>query len=201
MGTASLIHLLKTNNPAAENNQALWDIYTAMDAAHKTAIELRVENHDIAVLALHNSCMPQAIHEYAGSYMQGNQDAYPTTTRAVARNLTDNYKVVLKNNQKPKKKPANLSNEEDALETAGGHIQENADENQDQGTQGAHIIVNNESLGRKSNTIDQMLGAHPIDHPIWNLNSTMSDKEEDVNEEELLQKIDHLAITDTNQDF
>ena len=87
------------------------------------------------------------------------------------------------------------------METAGGHIQENADENQDQGTQGAHIIVNNESLGRKSNTIDQMLGAHPIDHPIWNLNSTMSDKEEDVNEEELLQKIDHLAITDTNQDF
>ena len=46
-----------------------------------------------------------------------------------------------------------------------------------------------------------MLGAQPINHPIWNLNSTMSDKEDDVNEEELLQKIDHLAITDTDQDF
>ena len=46
-----------------------------------------------------------------------------------------------------------------------------------------------------------MLGAHPINHPIWNLNSTMSDKEEDVNEQELLQKIDHLAITDADQDF
>ena len=107
----------------------------------------------------------------------------------------------MRNNQKPKKKPANQSNKEDASETAGGHVQENGNENQDQGTQGAHIIVNNESLGRKSYTIDQMLGAHPIDHPIWNLNSTMSDKEEDVNKEELLQKINHLAITDTNQNF
>ena len=53
--------------------------------------------------------------------------------------------------------------------------------NQTPGSQGAHIIVNNESLGRKSYTIDQMLGAHPINHPIWNLNSTMSDEEEDVN--------------------
>ena len=71
MGTASLMHLLKTNNPNAENNQALWDIYVAMDAVHKTAIELQAKNHDI-VLALHNSCMPQAIHEYTASYMQGN---------------------------------------------------------------------------------------------------------------------------------
>ena len=169
-----------------------------MEAENKAAIELRAENHDIAVLALHNSCMPQAIHEYAVSYMQGNRQAYPTTAEAVARNLTDNYKVVLKNSQKPKKKPTNQSSEED--QTAGGHVQDNANDNQE-GTQGAHIIVNNESLGRNSYTINQMLGAHPIDHPIWNLNSTMSDKEEDVNEEELLQKIDHLAITDTDQDF
>ena len=172
-----------------------------MEAEDKTAIELRAKNHDIAVLALHNSCMPQAIHEYAASYMRGNRQAYPTTAEAVARNLTNNYKVVLKNNQKPKKKPTNQSNEEESSETAGGHVQENADDNQGHGTQGAHIIVNNESLGRKSYTIDQMLGAHPINHPIWNLNSTMSDEEEDVNEEHLLQKIDHLAITDTDQDF
>ena len=87
------------------------------------------------------------------------------------------------------------------LETAGRHIQENADENQGQGTQGAHIIVNNESLGRKLYTINQMLGSHPIDHPIWNLNSTMSDKEEEVNKDKLLEKINHLAITENNQDF
>ena len=145
--------------------------------------------------------MPQAIHEYAGSYMQGNQDAYPTTAEAVARNLTKNYKVVLRNNQKPKKKPTNQSSKEDALETAGGHVQESGERNQNQGTQGAHIIVNNESLGRKSYTIDQMLGAHPIDYPIWSLNSTMSDKEEEVNKGKLLEKIDYLAITDNNQDF
>ena len=198
MGTASLIHLLKIDNPDAENNQALWDIYIAMEAENKTAIELRAEHHDIAVLALHNSCMPQAIHEYAASYMRGNRQAYPTTAEAVARNLTDNYKVVLKNNQKPKKKPTNKSNDEEQI--AGGHVQDNAEDNQE-GTQGAHIIVNNESSGRKSYTINQMLGAHPIDDPIWNLNSTMSDKEEEVNEEELLQKIDHLAIIGTDQDF
>ena len=136
MGTASLMHLLKIDNPDAENNQALWDIYIAMEAENKTAIELRAENHDIAVLALHNSCMPQAIHEYAASYMQGNRQAYPTTAEAVARNLTNNYKVVLKNNQKPKKKPANQSGEEE--QTAGGHVQDNADDNQE-GTQGAQI--------------------------------------------------------------
>ena len=78
-----------------------------MTAEQKAAIEVRADNHDIAVLALHNSCMPQAIHEYAASYMQGNRQAYPTTAEAVARNLTDNYKVVLKNNQKPKKKRTN----------------------------------------------------------------------------------------------
>ena len=201
MGTASLMHLLKTDRPNADNNQALWNIYIAMEAEDKTAIELRAENHDIAVLALHNSCMPQAIHEYAVSYMQGNRQAYPTTAEAVARNLTNNYKVVLKNNQKPKKKPTNQSNEEESSETAGGHVQENAEDNQGHGTQGAHIIVNNESLGRKSYTIDQMLGAHLIDHPIWNLNSTMSYKEEEVNEEKLIAKIDHLATIDNNQDF
>ena len=97
--------------------------------------------------------------------------------------------------------PTNQSNEEESSQTAGGHVHENADDNQGHGTQGAHIIVNNESSGRKSYTINQLLGAHLIDHPIWNLNSTMSEKEEDVNEEELLQKIDHLAITDTDQDF
>ena len=75
MGTTSLMHLLKTENPNVENNQALWDIYVAMNEANKTAIELRAKNHNIAVLALHNSCMPQAIHEYAISYMQGNQNA------------------------------------------------------------------------------------------------------------------------------
>ena len=195
------MHLLKINNPNAENNQALWNVYIAMMAEQKTAIELRAENHDITVLALHNSCMPQAIHEYAASYMQENQEAYPTTAEAVARNLTNNYKVVLKNNQKPKKKPTNQSSEEESLETAGGHVQGNADDNQDNGTQGAHIIVNNETLGRKSYTIDQMLGAHPIDDPIWNLNSTMSDEEEEVNKQESLQKIDHLTINDTDQDF
>ena len=197
MGTASLMHLLKIANPDAATNQALWDIYIAMEAEDKAAIELRAENHDIAVLSLHNSCMPQAIHDYAVSYMRGNRQAYPTTAEAVARNLTDNYKVVLKNNQKPKKKPTNQSGEE---ETAGGHVQDNAEDNQE-GTQGAHIIVNNESSERKSYTIDQMLGVHPIDDPIWNLNSTMSDEEEEINEEESLQKIDHLAITDINQDF
>ena len=150
MGTASLMHLLKINHPNAENNQALWDIYIAMEAENKTAIELRAKNHDIAVLALHNSCMPQAIHEYAASYMWGNQETYPTTAEAVARNLTDNYKVVLKNNQKPKKKPTNQSNKEDGSETAAGHVQENGDGNQNQGSQGAHIIVNNESCARKS---------------------------------------------------
>ena len=189
MGTASLMHLLKTNHPNADNNQALWNIYIAMEAEDKTVIELWAENHDMAVLALHNSCMPQAIHEYAASYMQGNRQAYPTTAEAVARNLTNNYKVVLKNNQKPKKKPANQSGEE---QTAGGHVQDNADDNQE-GTQGAHIIVNNESSERKSYTIDQMLGAHPIDDPIWNLNSTMSDEEEEINEEDSLQKIDLLV--------
>ena len=29
----------------------------------------------------------------------------------------------------------------------------------------------------------------------------MSDKEEEVNKDKLLEKIDHLAITDDNQDF
>ena len=37
MGTASLMHLLKIDNPDAENNQALWDIYIAMEAENKAA--------------------------------------------------------------------------------------------------------------------------------------------------------------------
>ena len=138
MGTASLMHLLKIDNPNAENNQALWNIYIAMEAENKTAIELRAENHDIAVLALHNSCMPQAIYEYAALYMQGNQEAYPTTAEAVARNLTEYYKVMLRNSQKPKKKSTNQSNREDGSETVAGHVQENRDGNQNQGSQGAH---------------------------------------------------------------
>ena len=53
-----------------------------------------------------------------------------------------------------------------------------------------------------SYTIDKMLGAHPINDPILNLNSTMSDKEEEeVNEDKLITKIDHLAAIHNNQDF
>ena len=52
-----------------------------------------------------------------------------------------------------------------------------------------------------SYTINQMLGAHLVDHPIWNCNSTMSDKEEEVNEDELIANIDPLATIDHNQDF
>ena len=107
----------------------------------------------------------------------------------------------LRNNEKPKKKPTNQSNKEDGSETAAGHIQENGNGNQNQGSQGAHIIVNDESCARKPYTIDQMLWAHPVDHPIWNLNSTMSDKEEEVNEDKLIAKIDYLATIDNNQDF
>ena len=201
MGTVLLIHLLQIANPVAENNQALWDVYIGMNTAAKTAIKLSAKNHDLAMIALHNSCMPDAVADYAKSYMQGNVNAYPTTAKAVARNLTNNYKVVLRNNQKPKKKPTNQSNKEDGSETGTGHAQENGDGNQNQGTQGAQIIVNNESCSRKSYTINQMPGAHPVDHPIWNLNSTMSDKEEEVNEDKLLKKIDHLTTTDNNQDF
>ena len=47
-----------------------------------------------------------------------------------------------------------------------------------------------------------MLGAHPVNDPIWNLNGTMSDKEEEeVNEDELIANIDPLATIDHNQDF
>ena len=78
METASLMHVIQTNNPNAANNQALWDIYLAMNVANKTAIELRAKNHDLAVLALHNSCMPEALHDYAMSYMQGKFYRYKT---------------------------------------------------------------------------------------------------------------------------
>ena len=73
--------------------------------------------------------------------MQGNVNAYPTSAEVVARNLTDNYKVMLRNNQKPKKESTNQSNKEDGSETATGHNQENRDGNQNQGNQGAHIII------------------------------------------------------------
>ena len=129
-GTALLMHLLKIANSAAENNQVLWEIYIAMNASARTAIELNAKNHDLAMVALHNSYIPDALQDYATSYMQGNINAYPTTAEAVARNLTENYKVVLRNNQKPKKKPTNQSNKEDRSETAAGHVQENIDGNQ-----------------------------------------------------------------------
>ena len=80
-----------------------------MDKAGRTAIKLTTKQHDQAMVALYNSLMPEAITDYAKSYMQGNTNTYPTTAEAVARNLTDNYgKIVLpRNAQKSKKKLTN----------------------------------------------------------------------------------------------
>ena len=46
-----------------------------------------------------------------------------------------------------------------------------------------------------------MLGAHPINDPIWNLNSTMSDKEEEVDKNKLITMLDYIATNDDSQDF
>ena len=54
------------------------------------------------MVALHNSLMLDTITDYAKSYMQGNANTYPTTTEAVARNLTDNYKNCFEEQSKPK---------------------------------------------------------------------------------------------------
>ena len=82
------------------------------------------------------------------------------------------------------------------------NVQENNDGNQDttQFSQGAHIIVNNESGSKTPYTIKQMLGAHPIDDMIQNLNSTISNNEEVV-DKELIVMVDCTATEETSQDF
>ena len=117
MGTASLMHVLKIADLAAENNEALWELYIAMDQAGRTVIKLTTKQHDQAMLALHNSLIPDAIKDYAKTY-------YPITAEMVARHLIDNYGniVVVRNNQRSKKKSTNQSNEEGSSETAAGHV-------------------------------------------------------------------------------
>ena len=63
------------------------------------------------------------------------------------------------------------------------------------------MIVNNESGSKTFYTIEEILGAHPIDDPIWNLNSTMSNDEEEVDKEELIAMVDCMATKENTQDF
>ena len=91
MGTASLMKVMKDANLVTADNDAFWELYLAVDADPRLAMELRAREHNLEMLALHNSLMTDAIKDYAKSYSQGNTNAYPSTSKMVARNLTDNY--------------------------------------------------------------------------------------------------------------
>ena len=63
MGTASLIKCMKDANPGEKDSNELWGLYIAMDQDARLAMELTAEEHDLAMLALHNSLMPDSIKD------------------------------------------------------------------------------------------------------------------------------------------
>lgn len=62
-----------------------------MNKGDGSAMESNARELDLAMLALHNSLIPDAIKDYAKSYSRGNTNACPTTAEMVARHLVDNY--------------------------------------------------------------------------------------------------------------
>ena len=116
---------MREANPGVDNNCILWNPYYNLNQNPRLAMESNAKELDIAMLVLHNSLNPEAIKDYAKSYLQGNTDAYPQTAELVARNVVQNYRnnTVIRSNKRSKKKPTNQLNDKGRSETVPSHVQ------------------------------------------------------------------------------
>ena len=120
------------------------------------------------------------------AYSQGNNTAYPSDIKLMARYLSTQYPNNKYTHQRGGKKGDRRKGDDSKFEnkdsntgsTAGAQV-EDTTTNEDSiapsggASLGAHILETNQALSRPSRTANKILGAHPVDDDFWdNTNPT-----------------------------
>ena len=185
-GTVYMEEMLSRHDPP----KTIED-YFKMTADQQTHWEKEGDKLNIAMLFLLNSKNETMKKELRLAYSQGSTDCYPLEPDAMARLYATQYRV--KNGKDPKgngtkhTKPSNDKDEEnpeddEQQETLGAHVgpgegpddaPNNNNDNSDtaDGTAGVHHVNN----AVEQVDINELLGSHPVDDPLWDTNDDIAD--------------------------
>ena len=149
------------------------------------------------MLYLINSKNKNAKKDLRLAYSQRNNTAYPTDIKSAARYLSTQYPNNKPTNQgggnKENKRKGDDPKSEDKDSNAGGTAGENIEDtttNEDTtapskgASLGAHVSKTNQALSRQSRTVDEILGAHPVNNDFWDNTNPTGVSIDTVNSEE-----------------
>ena len=166
-----MIELLSNEHPAASD----WGEYCTLPEANQLVWEQRANALNQSMLYLTNSKDENAKKDLPLAYSQGNNTAYPSNIESMARYLSTQYPNNKLTNQCGSKKgdkrkgdgSKSKDKESNTGGTAGAHVETtttNEDSTAPSGgpSLGAHVSKTNQAPSRPRRTVEEILGAHPI---------------------------------------
>ena len=195
-GTAVLMELLSKAQPIALE----WAAYFALTADQQLMWELRADELNQAMLFLMNLKNKTAKKDLHLVYSQGNNIAYPINIKAMSRYLSTKYSNNKPPNQPGGKKGENKKNDESKSEdkdsntdsTAGVHVEDTTTTEEftvpnRAPSIGAHVSETNAQSSNSPRTVEEILGAHPMDDDDFWGNTNPTDVSIDkANSEEMM---------------
>ena len=163
-----------------------WAGYCALLEADQLVWELRADVLNHSMLYLLNSKNEYARKDLRLASSQGNNTTYPPDIESMARYLSTQYPNNKPTNQRGGNKgnkrkgddPKSEDKDSNTGGTAGAHVEDtttNEDTTAPSGgaSLGAHVSETNQASSRQSRTVDEILGAHPVNDDFWdNINPT-----------------------------
>ena len=167
-GTAALTHLLSKAERALD-----WDDYCALPIAGKLEWKTRADALNQAMIYIMDSKNEITKKDLRLVYSQGNYATYPANIEAAARYLSTQYpNNKTSNQQKNKQRKGDDPKSENKDNTTGGSVGvhvENNTTNKDTtapsggASLGAHVSETSQATSHPLRTVEEILGAHPID--------------------------------------
>ena len=191
-GTAALTHLLSKAKTPLD-----WNDYCSLPEEERLLWKQRADALNQSMIYLMNSKNKNAEKDLRLTYSQGNYTAYPANIKAAARYLSTQYPNNKPSNQRGsnkenKRKGDDLKSEDKANiigGTAGAHV---ADTTTNKNTTapsggaslGNHISETSQATSHPSRTVEEILGAHPINDTFWDNTNPANMSVDTVNSEE-----------------
>ena len=187
--------LLSEAQPAASN----WAAYCALPADYQLVWEQRAGKLNQSMLFLMNPKNEITKKDLRLAYSQGNNTAYPPNIEAMARYLSTQYPNNKPANQRGDKKGDKRKGDDSKSEdkdsntggTAGAHVEDTTTTEESTAPSGgasigAHVLETNQESSRPSRTVDEILGAHPIDDDFWGNTNPTDVSIDTANSEEMM---------------
>ena len=206
-GTAVMMALL-----TAETVPLYWAAYSALTPNKQLTREERGDELTKAMLYLMNSKNEHAKKDLRLAYSQGNLTAYQPNIEAIARYLSTQYPNNKPTNQGNSKKgdknkgddPKSEDNDSNTSDTAGAHIwdtttTEESTTPSEGASISAHVSETNVQLSCPSRTMEEILGAHPMnDNDFWGGTNPGDVSIDTTNSEEMMEG-SHIAESHTHE--